>query len=102
MRITKNTTETATGPSESFTGTEYMDAVAAPSGPSRLGPPASTSRRELAPPGTLTLSGRPSTSQRASDSRSAAAAPSRRSARAIGCSSSPARTTGTVPPRTTS
>jgi quercetin dioxygenase-like cupin family protein len=37
MRITKNTTETATGPSESFTGTVYIDAVAAPSGPSRLG-----------------------------------------------------------------
>ncbi len=37
MQITRSTIETAAGPSESFTGTVYVDAVAAPSGPSRLG-----------------------------------------------------------------
>ncbi len=37
MRITGNTVETATGPGEWFTGTVYVDAVAAPSEPSRLG-----------------------------------------------------------------
>jgi quercetin dioxygenase-like cupin family protein len=36
MQITRNTTETATGPSEWFTGTVYIDAVAAPSEPSRV------------------------------------------------------------------
>src|SRR5215217_3228280 len=36
MQITKNTIETAAGPSEWFTGAVYVDAVAAPSGPSRL------------------------------------------------------------------
>ena len=38
MQITRSgSTETMTGPSEWFTGTVYVDAVAAPSGPSRLG-----------------------------------------------------------------
>ena len=36
MQITRNSIETMTGPSEWFTGTVYIDAVAAPSGPSRL------------------------------------------------------------------
>jgi hypothetical protein len=36
MQITRNTTETAAGPSEWFTGAVYVDAVAAPSSPSRL------------------------------------------------------------------
>jgi quercetin dioxygenase-like cupin family protein len=36
MQITRNTIETAAGPSEWFTGTVYIDAVAAPSGGSRL------------------------------------------------------------------
>jgi quercetin dioxygenase-like cupin family protein len=36
MRITRNTVETATGPEEWFTGAVYLDAVATPSGPSRL------------------------------------------------------------------
>jgi hypothetical protein len=35
MQITRNTTVTAAGPSEWFTGPVYVDAVAAPSGPSR-------------------------------------------------------------------
>jgi quercetin dioxygenase-like cupin family protein len=32
MRLTRNTTETSTGPSEWFAGTVYMDPVAAPAG----------------------------------------------------------------------
>ena len=36
MEITKNSTETMIGPGEWFTGAVYIDAVAAPSGPSRL------------------------------------------------------------------
>jgi quercetin dioxygenase-like cupin family protein len=38
MQITRsNSTETAPGPADWFTGTVYIDTVAAPSGPSRLG-----------------------------------------------------------------
>ena len=37
MQITRNTTETATGPAEWFTGTVYIDTVATASEPSRLG-----------------------------------------------------------------
>lgn len=36
MQITRNATETTPGPSEWFTGAVYIDAVAAPSGPSKL------------------------------------------------------------------
>jgi quercetin dioxygenase-like cupin family protein len=36
MQLTKNSTATATGPSDWFTGAVYIDAVAAPSGGSRL------------------------------------------------------------------
>jgi quercetin dioxygenase-like cupin family protein len=36
MRITRNSVETAPGPSDWFTGTVYLDAVASPSGSSRL------------------------------------------------------------------
>ena len=36
MQITRNTVETMVGPREWFTGAVYVDAVAAPSGPSRL------------------------------------------------------------------
>jgi quercetin dioxygenase-like cupin family protein len=36
MQITKGSIETVTGPSDWFTGTVYIDAVAAPSEPSRL------------------------------------------------------------------
>ena len=36
MQITKNTIETAVGPSEWFTGAVYVDTVATPWGPSRL------------------------------------------------------------------
>ena len=37
MQITKNTIETTAGPSEWFTGAVYVDTVATPSEPSRLG-----------------------------------------------------------------
>ena len=37
MQITRNTTETAPGPSEWFTGAVYIDTVATPTEPSRLG-----------------------------------------------------------------
>ena len=36
MQITRNTSETAAGPSDWFTGAVYIDAVATPSGASRL------------------------------------------------------------------
>ena len=36
MQITKNSIETAAGPSEWFTGEVFIDTVAAPTGPSRL------------------------------------------------------------------
>ena len=36
MQITKNSIETATGPTDWFTGTVYLDMVATPKGPSRL------------------------------------------------------------------
>src|SRR6184192_3611885 len=36
MEITRNTSETGLGPGEWFTGAVYLDAVASPSGPSRL------------------------------------------------------------------
>ena len=36
MQITRNSAETAVGPSDWFTGTVYIDAVAVPSGPSRV------------------------------------------------------------------
>src|SRR5919197_867806 len=36
MQLTRNSIETKPGPSEWFTGAVYLDAVATPSGPSRL------------------------------------------------------------------
>ena len=36
MNVTRGGAETATGPSESFTGDVYIDTIATPSGPSRL------------------------------------------------------------------
>lgn len=36
MQITRNSIETAQGPSDWFTGAVYVDSVASPSGPSRL------------------------------------------------------------------
>ena len=78
MQITRNTIETMAGPSEWFTGAVYVDTVATPSGPSRLQassvhftPGARTAWR--GPRGTPTPTARPSTSPKASASRSAAA-----------------------------
>jgi hypothetical protein len=39
MEITRNSQETASGPSDWFTGAVYIDTVAAPSGPSELARP---------------------------------------------------------------
>jgi quercetin dioxygenase-like cupin family protein len=36
MQLTRNSLETAAGPTEWFTGSVYLDTVATPSGPSRL------------------------------------------------------------------
>ena len=36
MQITRNSTETAAGPSEWFTGSVYIDAIATPSNGSRI------------------------------------------------------------------
>jgi quercetin dioxygenase-like cupin family protein len=36
MQITRSSLETATGPSDWFTGAVYIDAIAVPAGPSRL------------------------------------------------------------------
>jgi quercetin dioxygenase-like cupin family protein len=36
MKITRNSTETAVGPSDWFTGTVYIDAISAPSDPYRV------------------------------------------------------------------
>ncbi len=37
MQITRNSLDTATGPGDWFTGTVYIDTIAAPSPPSRVG-----------------------------------------------------------------
>jgi len=37
MQITRNSLQTTPGPRDWFTGTVFIDAIAAPSGPSRLG-----------------------------------------------------------------
>ena len=53
MQITRNSNDTVRGPSDWFTGSVYIDPVAAPSGESRAARQlASTSRRERAPRGT--------------------------------------------------
>ncbi len=77
MQITRNSIETTVGPSEWFTGTVYVDAVAAPSGTSRL----SASSVHFTP-GARTAwhthpTARSSTSPRGSASRSSAAGRSR-------------------------
>ena len=102
MQITKNSVETAIGPSDWFTGAVYIDAVAAPPAPNRAQAKLVHFTPARAPPGTPTRSGKRSTSPRGSASANAKAAPSRSSAPATVCSSSPARTTGTAPPQTAS
>ena len=77
VQITRNSIETAAGPSGWFTGAVYVDTVATPSGPSRLSASCVHSRRAHERRGTPTRTARPSTSPRASASRSGAAARSR-------------------------
>ena len=97
MQITRNSLETARGPSDWFTGVVYVDTVAAPSGASRLTAssvhftPGARTAWHTHPNGQtiwVTEGDRPT--------RSGAAARSRRSAPATACSSSQARSTGTV------
>ncbi len=77
MQITKNTIESTPGRRELFTGAVYIDAVATPSGPSRL----SASRVHFTPGrgprGTPIRTGRRSMSLRASASCSGAVRRSR-------------------------
>lgn len=47
MQITRNSLATATGPSDWFTGTAYVDTIGAPSGSSRLTATACTSPAPL-------------------------------------------------------
>jgi hypothetical protein len=63
MQITRNTTETAPGPGEWFTGS-YIDTVATPTERPISGPQASTSPPARVPRGTPTPSSKPSTSPR--------------------------------------
>ncbi len=102
MQITRNSLETNAGPSDWFTGSVYIDTIAAASGPSRLG-----AASVLFTPGARTAwhthpLAKPSTSPRASAAASARGIRSRRSAPATACSSSQAKTTGTAPRPTAS
>jgi hypothetical protein len=66
MQITRSSsTETAAGPGEWFTGTVFVDTIAAPSGPSRLGAASVHFTPARGPRGTPTPKARPSTSPRA-------------------------------------
>jgi len=102
VQITRNAIETMAGPSEWFSGAVYVDAVAAPSGPSRLQAssayftPGARTAWHTHPNGqTVYVTEGVGLAQRR-------AGRSRCSARATARSSSPARTTGTAPPRTAS
>ena len=103
MQITRSSVDTQKGPADWFTGDVYIDAVAAPAGDLdfRRRERALHARRAHrvahppARPDDLRHRGR-------RPAASARAARSRRSAPATASSSSPARTTGTAPPRTAS
>lgn len=97
MQITHDTLDTNPGPSDWFTGTVYIDTIAVPSPPSRVGAALVHFAPARAPPGTRTPTARRSTSPKASAAASAKALPSRRSDPATVSTSTPARTTGTVP-----
>ena len=91
------------GPGDWFTGAVYIDTVATPAEPSRVGAaqrPLHARRPDRV--AHAPASARTSTSPRASAAASAAAGRSRSSAPATASSSSPARTTGTAPPPTAS
>ena len=103
MQIARNTSETTAGPSDWFTGAVYIDAVATPSGASRLSAssvhftPGARTAWHTHPNGQtiwVTRGRRPLPAARRAD-RS-------HPRRAIACSSSPARSTGTAPRRAAS
>ena len=77
MQITRTTVETGRGPADWFTGNVYIDAVATPSGGSRLSASSVHFTPARAPRGTPIPTARRSTWSRASAWRSAAAARSR-------------------------
>ncbi len=102
MQITRNSLDTNPGPREWFTGAVYIDAVAAPTPPSRTAAalvhftPGARTAWHTHPFGqTIFVT-------EGVGSASGAEARSRRSGPATACSSSPARTTGTAPPPTAS
>ena len=102
MQITRNSLNTTTGPADCFTGTVYIDTIAAPAASARTGAslvhftPGARTAWHTHPPA------RPSMSPKASAAANAKADPSKRSATATASTSNPARTTGTVPPPTAS
>ena len=77
MQITRNSLDTAAGPSDWFTGAVFIDTVAAPSAGSRLHASNVHFTPARAPRGTRTRTARRSGSRRASATASAAAARSR-------------------------
>ncbi len=77
MEITRNMLETTPGPSDWFTGSVYVDTVAAPSAASPVGAASVHFTPVPAPPGTPIRTVRRSGSRRASASASARAARSR-------------------------
>jgi hypothetical protein len=102
MQITRNTLETAVGPEDWFTGSVYIDTLAAAAEPSRL-----AAANVHFTPGARTAwhthrSGRRSGLPRVSACASAAEARSRRFGQATASTSNPVRTTGTAQPPTAS
>ena len=99
MQITRTTIETGRGPADWFTGTVYVDAVAAPSAGSRL----SASSVHFTPGARTAWHTHPNGQTiyvlEGVGLPSAAAARSSSSARVTACSSSRARITGTAPRR---
>ena len=77
MQVTKNSIQTTKGSSDWFTGVVYIDAVAAPTGVSRLSASSVHSRPARGRIGTPIRTGRRSTSPKASAWRNVVAARSR-------------------------
>ena len=102
MQLTRSSIETKAGPSDWFTGAVYIDAVAAPSGSSRL----SASSVHFTPGARTAWHTHPNGQTiyviEGVGLASGAAARSRRSTPETASSSSPAKTTGTAPRRTAS
>ena len=100
MQMTRNSIATAPGPEDWFTGTVYIDAVAAPADGSR----ASASSVHFTPGARTAWHTHPNgqTIWKGSGSPRAAGGRSRSSVQATESSSSPARITGTARRRTAS